>query len=446
MALRVTHGVGFYLPDNLGGTEVYVQDLAVGLARCDVDSEVVAATDQGYQHYLWAGTPVSRYPVTWTELPAAEAGLTRFQELVLRTSPDVFHLHSWTTGAGLRHLTQVVALGIPCVVTVHVPSALCLRGTMLLDGAGACDGRIDEQRCTRCFAISRGLPAVAASTISRLPGMKLAPDLQHLLGRFGSLLSLRARVATQIEDLRKMADLSVRIVAPSQWVFAALKANGLPPGKIVLSRQAVDEDFAALGAAARARRSAAGKALRVGFMGRIESYKGLHVLLDALRRLPRDLPVELLVAGGSTDPAYLAMVENEAAGDPRIEFLGPLSHDQLPGFLERIDLLAVPSNYMETGPLVVSEAFAFGIPVLGADLGGISERVRNGVDGLLLPFNDSAAWAKAIADLARERGRLAKLAANSSVSRTMTTVAKEMAALYRDAIEEQAKPGGGTTA
>ncbi len=149
MTLRVTHCVGFYLPDNLGGTEVYVQDLAVGLGRSSVSSEVVAATDQGYQHYVWAGAPVSRYPVTWTDLPAAAPGpggatITKFQELVLRTRPDVFHLHSWTTGAGLRHLTQVVALGIPCMVTVHVPSALCLRGTMLLDGEKACDGRIED--------------------------------------------------------------------------------------------------------------------------------------------------------------------------------------------------------------------------------------------------------------------------------------------------------------
>ncbi len=440
--MRVTHCVGFYLPDYLGGTEVYVQDLTVGLTRCSVASEVVAATDEASpRHYVWAGAPVSRYPVGWTDAPAEAAAstgakITRFQELVLRTRPDVFHLHSWTSGSGLRQLAQAAALGIPCVVTIHVPSALCLRGTMLLDGDKVCDGHIEEERCTRCFSISRGLPAVAASIVAKLPSVPMSPEVQQRLGRVGSMLALRRTVATQAANLRYMAELSTRIVAPSQWVFDALTCNGVPAHKIVQSQQAVDESFAARGAARRDRARGANDPLRIGFVGRMVFEKGLHVLVKALRRLPRDLPVQLLVAGRKSDPEYLAGIEHEVAGDPRVQFFYDVEHEDLPGFLEKIDVLAVPSNYMETGPLVVCEAFAFGIPVLGADLGGIAERVRDGIDGMLLPFDDSGPWARAIVELTYDRGRLAALAANASVRRTMTTVAEEMAALYRDVLDE----------
>ncbi len=62
--------------------------------------------------------------------------------------------------------------------------------------------------------------------------------------------------------------------------------------------------------------------------------------------------------------------------------VGLVEHEQVPRFLETIDVLTVPSRYMETGPIVVQEAQALGIPVMGADLGGIAERVRDGVDGL----------------------------------------------------------------
>ena len=53
----------------------------------------------------------------------------------------------------------------------------------------------------------------------------------------------------QIRDLRKMAELSDRLVAPSQWVFSALAANGVPAEKIFVSRQAVADSFVSLGAA-----------------------------------------------------------------------------------------------------------------------------------------------------------------------------------------------------
>ena len=51
MTLRVAHCVGFYFPENVGGTEVYVRDLATGLDRFSVESEIVAATDRGYERY-----------------------------------------------------------------------------------------------------------------------------------------------------------------------------------------------------------------------------------------------------------------------------------------------------------------------------------------------------------------------------------------------------------
>jgi len=438
MTLRVAHCVGFYFPENVGGTEVYVADLATGLARYSVESSIVAATDRGHEEYSWAGVPVIRYPSNWADMRAeasgsSRVGLSKFQELILHTNPQVFHLHSWTAGAGLKHLAQVAQLGIPRVVTVHVPSALCLRGTMILNGKEACDGRIEEQRCTQCWALSRGLPMPAAYAVSHLPRLAVAPDLSRTLGRVATMLSARSLVSAQINDLRKMSELSDRIVAPSQWVYAALAANGVPPEKIAISRQAVAESFVQLGA--RAARTPDPKALRIGFVGRLEPYKGPHILLEAMARLPRDLPIRLLVAGSGTEPPYLRTLEMTAAGDERIEFLGSIQHSQLPDFLSQVDILAVPSNYMETGPLVVLEAYAFGIPVMGANLGGIAERIRDGVDGWLLPFDDSQAWAAAMQDVALDRTKLARLIANIRATRTMIDVAGEMASIYRQILE-----------
>lgn len=441
-AARVAHCVGFYFPDQVGGTEVYVQDLLSELTRYSVDGYVLAATDDRFRQYEWDGISVARYPANWADIreyaaSRPSAGLSKFQELVLEKRPDIFHLHSWTSGAGLEHLAQVARLGIPCVVTMHVPSALCMRGTMLLHGREACDGLIEEKRCAQCWSEQRGLPSSVAFAMSRLPRMSFEGGATppKMLSRVVTLLSARARAGIQAHELRMMADLSERIVAPSVWVRDGLLANGIAPEKLTVSRQGVTG--ALVREAARTPPRPASQELKVGFIGRLEHYKGAHILIEAMSHLPRHLPVRLLIAGSGTEPHYLKQLINSWAGDKRIEFLGPITRAEVPDFLRKLDVLAVPSNYMETGPLVVLEAQVFGIPVMGADLGGISERIRDGVDGWLLPFEDSGAWAAAMQEIAIDRRQLERRAAGIGRTRTMTDVAADMAELYRDILAAQ---------
>ncbi len=166
--LRVVHCVGFYFPDSTGGTEVYVRDLVTALSAHAIDSTIIAATDGSYNRYTWNGVEVVRYPIDATEIPkvrdrSVRKRRTMFQELVESASPDLFHLHSWTSGAGLRHLRQVARMDIPSVVTMHVPSPICMRGTMLLNDEKPCDGLIDDRRCAQCWALDRLSPVAAAA-------------------------------------------------------------------------------------------------------------------------------------------------------------------------------------------------------------------------------------------------------------------------------------------
>jgi glycosyltransferase involved in cell wall biosynthesis len=94
------------------------------------------------------------------------------------------------------------------------------------------------------------------------------------------------------------------------------------------------------------------------------------------------------------------------------------------------DLIAVPSRWLESGPLVVLEAFAAGVPVLGACLGGVAELVRDGVDGVLVAPDDAPAWAAAIESLAADRPRIVALRQGIAAPRTMDAAASDMAALY----------------
>ena len=315
------------------------------------------------------------------------------------------------------------------MVTIHIPGNICIRGTMLYEGRAACDGKIMPERCASCWLQSKGLAASVARPLAKLPEWlrSLAP-----LPRLGPTLAARALAASHGTRLREMAAVADRIVAVCGWLHGALLANGVPPGKLVLNRQGVGH-YIQTGAARRVRKAPG--VVRFGFLGRWDPVKGVHVLVEAFKRLPADLPVELdvcAVGEGSATRIYREDVQRSAAGDCRIRFLPPVPQKQVVAFLAGIDALVVPSQWLETGPIVVLEAFAAGTPVIGSDLGGIGELVSHERNGLLVPHDNSNAWTATLSRLSRDHALLEHVRKGIGPVRTMADVAHDMATLYRD--------------
>jgi glycosyltransferase involved in cell wall biosynthesis len=161
-----------------------------------------------------------------------------------------------------------------------------------------------------------------------------------------------------------------------------LLRNDVPGHKISVSRQGLSG--VPRPSEVQARTGHVGeRSLRVMFLGRLDPAKGADLLIEAFRSAP-DRRAVLGIYGvvqGDSNRAYLNRLMHLAAGDARITFHDAIASDQVISQMQRYDLLAVPSQCLETGPLVVMEAFAAGIPVLGSKLGGIAELVTDGVDG-----------------------------------------------------------------
>ena len=139
----------------------------------------------------------------------------------------------------------------------------------------------------------------------------------------------------------------------------------------------------------RAQRSPDG-AWRLLFAGRMDRLKGgselLQSLPDVMRRLMR--PVQLTFAGDG--PARSAW-ETEAAALCRVEpdihvtFRGWLTSDVLDVLYAESDLLVLPSLWPEPGALVGLEAGRYGLPTVAFDVGGISDWLTPGTNGILAP-------------------------------------------------------------
>jgi glycosyltransferase involved in cell wall biosynthesis len=172
----------------------------------------------------------------------------------------------------------------------------------------------------------------------------------------------------------------------------------------------------------------------MAYFGRLDPTKGVHILLQALCILPKAaLRLDIYgVAQGKAGKQYEQELKKLSFGDARITFLPPVPSETVVTTIAEYDLLAVPSQCLETGPLVVLESFAAKVPVIGSKLGGIAELVRDGIDGILVESNSVGAWAAVLEKAASNPGLLIALKENVRSPRRMSAVTDEMLALFED--------------
>lgn len=159
---------------------------------------------------------------------------------------------------------------------------------------------------------------------------------------------------------------------------------------------------------------------RVVFIGRLVGYKGLPELvraIDGLRRAGRS--VELLIGGkGPVRPDLDALVAQLGLGDA-VRFLGFVPDGDVGRLYSEADVVACPStSLLESTPITLQEAMAFGTPVVGSTLPGTEESIPNdGERGRLVPPHDVPALAAALGELI-DAGRPRRPAESRSWSAT----------------------------
>jgi glycosyltransferase involved in cell wall biosynthesis len=148
--------------------------------------------------------------------------------------------------------------------------------------------------------------------------------------------------------------------------------------------------------------------------GRLEPYKGHHVLLRACSLMSR--PVRCILVGEGPQRRRLEQLAAELGIGDRVEFAGAVPQAELVEIYGRADVFVLASVVLERSgkrdviPNVLAEAMAMQLPVVATDVSGISELVSDGVGGRLVPPNDPAALAAVLEELLadpEERERLA---------------------------------------
>ncbi|MCB9881590.1 MAG: glycosyltransferase [Planctomycetes bacterium] len=408
--MKILHAVHGFLPEHDGGTERYVDAvarhqitrghrvvLAVGSYSDRYDGFVATDRSEG-RPTVYRISQLGSYAERWDhgDQPEIEVALAR---LVTDEAPDVVHVHHWLRLS--RGIVRAVgSCGVPVVLTAHDLTPTCPRLFRV---------RPDEPFCQRPLAVSSCLHCVQRDTWQDDAVVAL---------------NLEAYATDMLAETRACT----RVIAPSDAHRDVLsRFSNLPPEAITVL------PHPRLGAPALSIASKPGEnALQVAHWGHLLDYKGPHVLLDALEKLPASISLSLW--GRADNATYRARIEASIERlrsrgvrvDRRETFTSDELHDM------SADVAVFPSLAHESWSFVVDEALALGIPVVASARGAPPERL--GDAGATFTAGDANDLARTLEALATDRSRLeAMRRACASAGMSLDDHAERLEAIYESA-------------
>lgn len=302
---------------------------------------------------------------------------SHFDEWVATNRPDVVHLISGYL-LGVSPLRAAQRYGIPSVITLMDFWFICPTLHLLRGDRTLCSGPVGIE-CVRCWYDKK----------RRFRSIDLrAPRLMRAFWRFAkdyAIVGDRFALTQHLKGFEHRRKLlqdalnSADVIAPVTHFLAKIYTeNGIDPDRFAHAPFAVPNQRIGPFRGSE-------KIIQFGYLGQIAPVKGVDILIRAFRRLDRSHTSSRLTIYGSLNahPDYACRLRELAQDDHEIVFKGPYENQQVMNILSELDIVVVPSIWYENSPTVILEAFAAGRPVIGTNVGGISEIVQDRINGLL---------------------------------------------------------------
>lgn len=444
--LKIIHCVDHYMPHHMGGTEVYIHNLASSQKREGHQASVLIPHFEYYlpgqyvEQYEYDGIDVHQYfepsdPLNRRILSGAEkpAGLENFRAFLLAYRPDVVHFHELTRsiGFGVRHVRMAKSLGVKVIMTMHLSSYTCNTNT-LTNHNRPCSGEIKEFDCSVCcYKTLFNLPAFVAypAGIVSLLSARLGVTRKLPQGKLTTLLGLPLAIQRISNELLELAANTDRLVSLTEWYKKVLITNGVPADKIALIPQALTIAQTTVLPARREKDPSRRLPLKLVFIGRIQPQKGVDLLIEAASSFtPGEVQVDLY--GKEEDTDFYRKCMTDLATTETVTFRGMLKREEVLDTLAEYDMLCLPSTVSEMSSLVIQEAFAAGIPVLASKGHGNAEQVKDGHNGLLFDFKSAASLRAKITELVSDPELQPRLKKNVTPPSSFTEVSAAYMQLY----------------
>ena len=365
-----------------------------------------AVGDDPSQYFLFTST--DRFD--FFTMTSRDKGLytQHFPEFLRAHRPDIVHFqHTLFLGYDLIAAVRRILPDAPIFYTLHEFLPICHRDGQMLRTNGDLCLEASPRRCNECF------PAIA-------------PQEFFLRERF-------------IKSYLEQVDM---FLAPSRFLLERYVDWGIPRDRIRfedygrIHRHRVVPDKAPRDGARN----------RIGFFGQLNYFKGVNVLIEAMAILARDEEVDahlwlhganLELQPQSFQDELTELLDEIKAGPNNVTLAGKYDHDDLPQLMADIDWVIVPSRWWENSPLVIQEAFLHQRPVICSDIGGMAEKVTNGVDGLHFRAGDAHSLARVLEEAITTPGLWERLRAGVPGVYEMDQHVARLGQMYNEQLERR---------
>jgi glycosyltransferase involved in cell wall biosynthesis len=274
--------------------------------------------------------------------------------------PDLVHVHN-VSGATLAPFVACRHMEVPVVLTLHDHWLLCPNNTLYLGNGRSCDPAVTPRSCGQCF---RRYEFWGNIPWRRSVFMRLVENVRCIVSP--SQGTVDRHVAAGYDRRR------FRVIP-----YGIHPAAFQPPTDPIVREYVRQGVFLPT----------------LLFAGALAENKGIGTIVEAVPLLSNYVKIQFLIAGGG-EPSCVAALRSL---DPRVvKLLGRVPFQEMRLLYNSADLTVVPSVCYDNSPMVIYESLLSGTPVLGADIGGIPELVRDGETGYVFAPGDAGALAEKV--------------------------------------------------
>jgi len=290
------------------------------------------------------------------------------EEKIAAFRPDLVHVHNFVATLSPSVFFAANSMGVPVVHTLHNYRLICSNAKLFRDGAP----------CEECLQGGSFLPAIEHACYR---------DSRTGSAVMGASIAVHGMLGTWSERVD-------RYIVLSEFTAAKMTQLGLSKEKVSIKPNFSLDNGVGKGEG--------GFAL---FVGRLVPEKGIETLIaaDKLNRLP----CPLYIVG--TGPMAKTLEEASAREGSKLVVLGQKNSAQVVELMKQATVLLFPSLWYEPFGLVIIEAMACGLPVIGSRIGAVPEIVEDGVSGLLYQVGSADGLCGAVEQLWSNKQRLKEM-------------------------------------
>lgn len=274
----------------------------------------------------------------------------KMEEALNDFKPDIVHINNFQRQLSASIIYAISKHNVPIVFTAHDLEAICPNKTMLDSNKEICEKCLHGSyiNCIRKKCIKDSL-------------------LKSTLG------ALETKFYKQNNIYTKKIDF---IITPSEFYRNKFIEYGVEKDKIEAIHNWIDINT---------EQSEVGDRKYALYFGRVSKEKGIFNLVKAFENINEG---KLYIAGEGPDLEKLKNLVNEKNMQEKVKFLGFLQHDELNKYIRECSFAILPSVWYDNCPYSVLETLSLGKPVIGSNIAGIPELIKDGKNGLLFDYNN----------------------------------------------------------